>query len=70
MANLPAEISRLSVADKFELLDAIWEDLATHAPAELSEEQSAELDRRVARYERNPSSVVPWEAIKTDLLKQ
>lgn len=68
MTNLPAEISRLSVADKFELLDAIWEDLAVHAPAALSEEQSAELDRRVARYEQNPSAVVPWEAIKAGLL--
>ena len=61
MSTLPQNISSLSVAEKCELLDALWEDLETQGA--LSEEQSAELDRRVAAYEENPSAVVPWEQV-------
>ena len=45
------------MAEKFELLDAVWEDLAAQAPAASSEEQAAELDRRIAKYEQNPDAV-------------
>jgi hypothetical protein len=30
----------------------------------------AELDYREARYRKSPAGVVPWEQIKTDLLKK
>ncbi len=69
MSTLPAGVSSLSIAEKCELLDALWEDLETHGPA-LSDEQNEELDRRAAAYERNPSAVVPWEQVKGRLLKQ
>ena len=70
MANLPTEISSLSVAEKFDLLDALWEDLAVQAPDALSHAQMEELDRRVASYEENPGDVIPWEQVKADLFKQ
>ena len=63
MASLPASISQLSTAEKFELLDALWKDLEANAPS-LSTEQAEELDRRVAAYEQNPSAVVSWEQVK------
>jgi putative addiction module component (TIGR02574 family) len=63
MATLPANISNLSAAEKFDLLDALWEDLDAHAPA-FSAEQAEELDRRVASYEMNPSAVVSWDQVK------
>lgn len=70
MSILPSEISCLSVAEKFELLEAIWEDLAAQAPSALSDEQSAELDRRIAGYEQAPDAVIPWEYVKADLFKK
>ena len=63
MATLPSSISGLSAAEKFDLIDALWQDLETHSPA-LSAEQAEELDRRVADYEKNPSDVVSWEQVK------
>jgi putative addiction module component (TIGR02574 family) len=42
---------------------------AVEEPA-LSEEQLAELDRRMAKYEQDPIAVVPWEQIKADLFKK
>lgn len=39
MATLPSNISSLSAAEKFDLLDALWEDLEAHSPT-LSAEQA------------------------------
>lgn len=69
MAALPNNISSLSDTEKFELLDALWEDLETHAFT-LSTEQAEELDRRVTAYEENSSAVVPWEQVKAGQPKQ
>jgi len=70
MSNLPATIRSLTVAEKFELLDAVWEDLAAQAPAALSEEQDAELDRRIAKYEKDPDAVRSWQSIRAKLFQQ
>ncbi len=69
MSTLPSQISGLTVAEKFDLLDALWQDIEAQAPA-LTGEQSAELDRRLANYEQNTSSVIPWEQVKADLFNQ
>jgi putative addiction module component (TIGR02574 family) len=69
MSTLPSQISGLTVAEKFELLDALWQDIEAQAPG-LSEEQSTELDRRMASYERDTSAVIPWEQVKADLFKR
>lgn len=36
----------------------------------LTDEQRAELDRRIAKYEQNPSDVIPWEEVRARLLKK
>jgi len=69
MATLPNNISSLSAAEKFELLDALWEDLEAHSST-LSAEQAEELDRRIASYEKNPPSGTPWEQVKAGLPKR
>ena len=70
MSALSRGISSLTVAEKFELLDAIWEDLAVQAPASLGEEQSAELERRVARYGQNRDAVLPWDDVRAELFRR
>jgi putative addiction module component (TIGR02574 family) len=69
MSHLPQNLERLSAAEKFELLDALWESLESDLPA-LSAEQRGELDYREERYRENPAGVLPWEQIKTDLLNK
>ncbi len=69
MRNFKDEIDSLSVVEKLELLDVLWESVESDAPA-LTAEQSAELDSRVARYEQNPSDVISWEQVKADLSKK
>jgi putative addiction module component (TIGR02574 family) len=69
MAILPSNISSLSEAEKFELLDALWEDLEAHAST-LSAEQTEELDRRIAAYEKNPPTGTPWDQVIAGLPKR
>jgi putative addiction module component (TIGR02574 family) len=69
MSNLQNEIGSLSAAEKFELLDVLWESLEADIPA-LTHEQRAELDYRVAKYEGNPSDVIPWEQVRASLFKK
>ena len=68
MSNLRNEIRNLSTAEKFELLDALWESLQADELA-LTETQRDELDFRIAQYERNPDEVMPWEQVRAGLLK-
>ena len=69
MSNLQNEIGSLSAAEKFELIDVLWESLEADAPA-LTDEQRAELDYRVAKYEQNPSDVISWEHVRAGLFKK
>ena len=68
-SNLQNEIGSLSAAEKVELIDALWESLEADVPA-LTDEQRAELDYRGARYQSNPSDVIPWEQVKAGLIKK
>jgi len=69
MATLPRNISELSDMEKFELIDALWEDLERH-PKAVSAEQAAELDRRITAYEKNPPIGSTWEEVMAGLPKR
>ena len=69
MSYLQNEIVNLSSAEKFELLDFLWESLEGDATP-LTEAQRTELDSRVASYERSPSDVNPWEQVRMGLLRK
>jgi putative addiction module component (TIGR02574 family) len=69
MSDLRSQIGSLSTAEKAELLDAVWESLEADA-AMLTDEQRAELDRRITHHERNPSDVIPWEQVRARILKE
>lgn len=69
MASLPGNISSLSDAEKFELIDALWEDLEAHSHS-VSPEQAEELDRRIAAYEKDPPQGFTWEQVKAGLPKR
>ena len=69
MSDLRSQINSLSVAEKAELLDTVWESLEADAVS-LTDAQRAELDHRIARHEQNPSSVIPWQQVKAGLFKK
>ena len=69
MSDLRNQLGSLSPTEKAELLDAIWKSLEADASS-LTNEQRAELDRRIAHHEHNPSDVIPWEQVKTRLFNK
>jgi putative addiction module component (TIGR02574 family) len=58
------ELKRLPVNDRLELLEAVWESLSDSPEAlEVTDAQRAELDRRLARIDRNPDILETWEQV-------
>ncbi len=58
----------LDVPEKLELIGVLWESIDQSAhPVSMSDELVAELDRRKAEVERDPSLLVPWEVVRTRL---
>ncbi len=69
MSNIQNEIGSLSAAEKFELLDTLWESLEAEELA-LTDVQRDELDYRMGQYKRNPDEVIPWEQVKAGLFRK
>jgi putative addiction module component (TIGR02574 family) len=65
------EYMKLSVSERIQLVEDIWDSIAAEAPDDalgLSQAQKAELHRRVAEHRADPSSTVPWERVRARLL--
>lgn len=60
-----ADLLNLSVPERIQLVEDIWDSIA-EIPEEvgLSDEQKAELDRRLDAYHQNPDEGSPWEIVR------
>ena len=64
-----SEIRKLSVSERIQLVEDIWDSIAADAETlPLTEEQRAELDRRLADAEANPGVGTSWSEVKARLL--
>ena len=68
--TLLADATRLPVADRIQLIDAIWGTLPADALPPLSDEWTAEIRRRSAEYDSGCAETVPWEQIKDEALRR
>ncbi len=65
-----AEIERLSVAERLELIDEIWDSIAETPDAlPLTEEHKPMLDERLTAMEQNPQEGMTWAQVKANLTK-
>ena len=64
-----AEYMKLSVAERIQLVEDIWDSIAAEAPdiVALSPDQKAELHCRVAAHRVDPSTAVPWDEVRSKL---
>ena len=63
------KIKDLSIEERIVLVEEIWDSIvAEEEMPELTEEQKAELDRRLESYREDPNESVSWETVKTRLL--
>ncbi|CAN5849571.1 addiction module protein [soil metagenome] len=63
-----AEIFELSVAERIQIVEDIWDSIS-NAPEELtlSEAEKSELDIRLESYRQNPNEGIEWETMKKNL---
>jgi putative addiction module component (TIGR02574 family) len=60
-----AEYVKLSVPERIQLVEDIWDSIAEIPEAlSLTEAQQVELDRRLDAFRRNPEGGLPWEYLK------
>lgn len=66
--NLIETAKGLSLPERIELMDALWESMVQdgYEPT-LTEAQAKELDRRLKAHQENPDDVVSWETIEKEL---
>ncbi|MBD2360675.1 addiction module protein [Anabaena minutissima FACHB-250] len=65
---LKVDISQLSVAERIQLAEDLWDSISEQAEdVTLSEVQKQELDRRLASYQNNPANGSSWEDVKKRL---
>lgn len=69
MSNAAFDFRRLSVAERLQLVEDIWDSIAVETPdaVPLTDAQRAELDRRLVEHGRDPDSAVPWDDVRSSL---
>jgi len=66
-----SDVLDLPVAERLRWVQAIWDSIAESAQGpELTPAQQAELDRRLADYEKHPDAGSSWAEVKTRILKR
>ena len=63
------DIAKLTKKERLDLIGELWDSLAPE-DVQLSPEQEADLDRRMATFEADAKAGVPWDEFKTELKKQ
>src|SRR5262245_61868822 len=71
MRTALSEISRWPLKDRIRFVQQVWDRIADAGwQPELSDDQKAELDRRLAELDANPSNVVSWDSIVEHVRRQ
>ena len=71
MSTVHKEIRSLSVADRLQLLEEIWDSLAeTQEAIPVTDAQRKELARRRRAHARNPSAAKSWTEVRARLSRR
>jgi putative addiction module component (TIGR02574 family) len=59
------EISKLSLSERIQLVEDIWDSIAAEPESiVVTESQKEELDRRLEKYSNNPQLGSSWDEVK------
>ena len=70
MRNQECDFSRLSIAERIELAEDLWDSIPESADIPLTDAQRTELDRRLADLEQYPDAGEPWEVVRARLYER
>ena len=70
MSTQLSEILQLTIAERIQLAEDIWDSVAAFPEAvPLTDAQKEELDRRLQAYAEHPNEGVSWDELKDKLRK-
>ena len=59
------ELLKLTVAERIQLAEDLWDSIAAKPDALLlTDTQRAEIERRLVEHDRDPESAIPWEEVR------
>lgn len=68
MSTQLTDILQMSVAERIQLAEDVWDSIAAVPEAiPLTDAERQELDRRLELYARNPDEGIPWDELKDKL---
>lgn len=72
MSQILSDYRKLSVAERIQLVEDIWDSIAAENPEamELTAAQCEEAQRRLRDDEADPATAVPWEQVRSELFKR
>ena len=71
MSRAPFDFSKLSIAERIQLAEDLWDSIPKDAAdVPLTEAQKAELDRRLDDLERDPDAGELWEVVRARLYER
>ena len=72
MSQTRPDFLSLSVAERIQLAEDIWDSIATESPesAALTPIQLQELQARLDAHEKDPNSALPWAEVRAELFQR
>ena len=67
MVNNSSTFEELTAEERIALIGRLWDSLDAAVAAPMSAELAAELDRREAEADADPTAGAPWETLKAEL---
>ena len=69
MSQSNREFLALSVAERIQLAEDIWDSIAAETPVtlKLTSEQRLAIQQRILAHDENPDSAISWEQIRSEL---
>ena len=66
-----AEILSLSVEERIQLVEAIWDSIADNPESlPVTNAQRRLLDRRLAEHQKDPQAAQPWSQVRDSLARK
>lgn len=65
------DILRLTVAERLELVEAIWDSIAADSSGvPLTDAQRSDLEQRISDHYRDPSATQTWSEVREELERE
>jgi len=63
IAQALTELTALPIHDRLRVVESLWDSIPPDSPVEISPDQRAELQRRIAAHERSPGQLLTWDEV-------